>query len=201
MLLEDTFCQSDTPAILETIRDPAYNLAIWKRDIRPDLAALTDHLPRSIDLETVAAELCRELNCAVDTVPASLDPVWQWLLGDVAMLAGHYCAIMRLEHVRLRLEVVETDACRKFHSDWVSARLITTYLGRGTQWLRSADAELLERGQEPRHIASLDTGDVGLFKGKLATSHPVIHRSPPIAGTGEKRLLLVLDPPTDSAEA
>lgn len=40
----------------------------------------------------------------------------------------------------------------------------------------------------------LHTFDVGLFKGKLATDRPAMHRSPPIAGTGAVRLLLVLNP-------
>ena len=39
------------------------------------------------------------------------------------------------------LEVVRTDSCRKFHADYVTARLITTYLGEGTQWLDEADAD------------------------------------------------------------
>ena len=40
----------------------------------------------------------------------------------------------------------------------------------------------------------MSPGDAGIFKGKIATDTPAIHRSPPIAGTGEKRLLLVLNP-------
>jgi hypothetical protein len=44
-------------------------------------------------------------------------------------------------------------------------------------------------------IGQMQPGQVGLFKGRLAVAEPaVLHRSPPIAGTGQRRLLLVLDP-------
>jgi len=49
---------------------------------------------------------------------------------------------------------------------------------------------------------ALATGTVGLFKGRvLAGDDAIVHRSPPIVGTGEDRLLLVLDgpPPEDTA--
>ncbi|MEO0057370.1 MAG: hypothetical protein RIT17_820, partial [Pseudomonadota bacterium] len=79
-------------------------------------------------------------------------------------------------------------------ADYVRARLITTYAGEGTDWLDAADAARVAAGQEPRQINRMATFDVGLFKGKLATDHPAIHRSPPIAGSGGARLLLVLNP-------
>jgi hypothetical protein len=49
-------------------------------------------------------------------------------------------------------------------------------------------------GNEPERINTMAAGDVGLFKGRHWTEAPAIHRSPPIAETGETRLLLVLDP-------
>ena len=101
---------------------------------------------------------------------------------------------MDLARIELRLEVVRTDSCRKFHADYVSARLITTYVGAGTDWLDDAEAAHLAASGEPRRINRMAAFDVGLFKGKLATERPAIHRSPPIAGTGAKRLLLVLNP-------
>ncbi|KWV92041.1 hypothetical protein AUC45_12885 [Erythrobacter sp. YT30] len=110
-------------------------------------------------------------------------------------MADHYCAILDLGEVEVRLEVVTTNSCRKWHADYVKARLITTYVGSGTQWLTQADADRVKGGEEPQWINSMSPGDVGMFKGKLATDTPAIHRSPPIAGTGEKRLLLVLNPP------
>lgn len=119
------------------------------------------------------------------------------LIADIAVLANHFCAILGLAELEVRLEVVTTNSCRKWHADYVKARLITTYIGSGTQWLCQQDADRVKLGDEPQRINSMSPGDVGIFKGKLATDTPAIHRSPPIDGTGEKRLLLALNPPEE----
>jgi hypothetical protein len=39
------------------------------------------------------------------------------------------------------------------------------------------------------------TGAVGVFKGRLLLDPPtILHRSPPISATGERRLVLAIDP-------
>jgi hypothetical protein len=99
---------------------------------------------------------------------------------------------MDLTHVMLRLERVTGDACKRWHADYVSVRLICTYRGAATRWIE-------QPGDRQRALA---TGTVGLFKGRvLAGDDAIVHRSPPILGTGEDRLLLVLDgpPPEDTA--
>jgi hypothetical protein len=101
---------------------------------------------------------------------------------------------MRCDHVQLRLDVVDTNACSKFHIDAVTARLVCTYRGTGTQY------GISERGKEPAEILTVPTGSPIFLRGtRWPESPPVglLHRSPPIAGTGETRLLLVLDPVTD----
>ena len=97
----------------------------------------------------------------------------------------------------MRLAIVTTDSCRKFHADYVKARLITTYVGTGTQWIEGADVARVAKGAEPSRINTLNACDVGLFKGKMWTQSPAIHRSPPIEDSGERRLTLVLDPPRE----
>ena len=116
------------------------------------------------------------------------------LVRDVANLADQFAAIMQIDQVQVRLEVVTTDSCRKFHADYVKARLITTYIGAGTQWIGGADVARVAKGTKPSRINTLEPGDVGLFKGKMWSENPAIHRSPPIGDTGEQRLILVLDP-------
>jgi hypothetical protein len=194
-LLATTAHQSTTPEALGAIRDPDCNLAIWQRALPADFAPLLAGTPSDL-----------RFTCAPDDLPALLaealveggfgsDAALQKaLIEDAAALAMHYCAVMGLARLELRLEVVSTDSCRKFHADYVTARLITTYVGQGTDWLDEADAARVAAGGEPQRINRLSTGDVGLFKGKLATAYPAIHRSPPIAGTGAVRLLLVLNP-------
>lgn len=86
----------------------------------------------------------------------------------------------------MRLEVIDGDLCRLFHADYLTYRRLPTHVGQGTQRIRA---------DEIKTIAQLNTGEVAFFKGRLlAEDRPSLPRSPPIAGTGETRLLLVLDP-------
>jgi len=112
---------------------------------------------------------------------------------DIAMLGNRHAAVTGETGVRIRLEVVETDACRKFHADYVTVRVITTSRGRGTQWIEAETAEGAGSAGGPP-IAQIPTGSVAMFKGRLWRENPtILHRSPPIGDSGEQRLVLVID--------
>ncbi|EEE38158.1 hypothetical protein RKLH11_1999 [Rhodobacteraceae bacterium KLH11] len=101
---------------------------------------------------------------------------------------------MSATFLRLRLDVVTTNACRRFHIDAITARLVCTYRGTGTQYGVSTD------GADPQRVFTVQTGSPILLRGTLWPAEPpsgLLHRSPPIEGTGETRLVLVLDPVTD----
>jgi hypothetical protein len=185
---------ADTPDVLHAIRDEACNLAIWRRAPIGDWSALLAGDPRDIRLEATPESLPALLHAALSAHGFAAAALHAALLEDAALLARHFCAALDFTRFELRLEVVRTDSCRKFHADYVRARLITTYSGEGTDWLDEADAARVAAGGEPQQINRMAAFDVGLFKGKLATDHPAIHRSPPIAGTGAARLMMVLNP-------
>lgn len=186
---------ADTPDILARIGEEDCNLAIWRRPPPGDFAALVQGSPRDLRFEStpaaVEAELLAQLAAGGFAGGAQAHAL---LAADVTQLAGLFCAALDLARFELRLEVVRSDSCRKFHADYVTARLITTYVGEGTDWLDEAESARLRAGEEPRRINRMGTFDVGLFKGRLATDWPAIHRSPPIAASGGVRLLLVLNP-------
>jgi len=101
---------------------------------------------------------------------------------------------MSAPYLRLRLDVVRTNACRKFHIDAVTARLICTYRGTGTQYGISTD------GADPKRVFTVPTGAPIILRGTLWPADlpsGLLHRSPPIVDTGETRLLLVIDPVFD----
>ncbi len=109
-------------------------------------------------------------------------------------LAEAFAATLNAPWLRLRLEVVTGNACREFHVDNVTARLVCTYPGTGTQ------LGLAPRGAEPEGIHTVPTGQPIILLGmRWPTTPPSLlkHPSPPIADTGEARLLLVLDPILD----
>ncbi|MFM7350550.1 MAG: DUF1826 domain-containing protein [Erythrobacter sp.] len=186
----------EDPRVLRTIGDEDCNLAVWLRPAFADFAPLIAGNPQDLRFvsgpEGLAERLTGELAAAGY---GGGEDLHRALAADAAALARLFCETLALARFELRLEVVRTDSCRKFHADYVTARLITTYVGEGTQWLDGGDAARFAAGAEPRRINRLAAFDVGLFKGKLATGTPAIHRSPPIVGTaGGARLLLVLNP-------
>lgn len=190
----------DKPAGLAAIREPECSLAIWQRTPFADFAALTEGDPQDLRFSCSSQSLPALLAQGLVTGGFGGDAACHAaLVDDVAMLAQHFCTAMELATCELRLEVVRTDSCRKFHADYVTARLITTYVGEGTDWLDEADAARVAEGGAPQRIHRLAPFDVGLFKGKLASENPAIHRSPPISETeGGARLLLVLNPASRS---
>jgi hypothetical protein len=189
-----------SPNVLNAIRAEDCHLAVWQRAPIADFTPLTGGTPQDLrfasDLASLPDMLARALRQGGFGGDRALHRV---LCNDIAHLAAVFCAALDLASFELRLEVVRTDSCRKFHADYVTARLITTYVGEGTDWLDQADADRVAAGADPLRINRLVPFDVGLFKGRLSTDRPVIHRSPPIAGTpGGARLLLVLNPASRS---
>lgn len=172
----------DEAQVLAIIRDDEAALTLWRRPVPP--VAMT------IDLDTVD-DVALLLNGKVDIAGALETAGYpahavDALARDIAMLADRHRALCGAQMIRLRLDVVETDACRRFHADYVTLRMLCTYRGPGTQYCLT-DA--------PDVIGEMTPGMVGVFKGRLSMEEPrVLHRSPPIHATRGQRLVLVLDP-------
>lgn len=115
------------------------------------------------------------------------------IVGDVVVQAHRFADLMRVDAVRVRIERVDTNACKKVHTDYTDVRLISTYAGPGTDVSPHGSDE----GGAACCLERVPTGWIGLFKGRTyAPDHPpCFHRSPPVGDTGEKRLMLVIDTP------
>ena len=134
--------------------------------------------------------------CEIAEMPAGCERAWFEV--DISTLAAHFSKILNSKYIRLRLNVVTTDTCRKFHIDAVQARLICTYKGLGTQI-----GNLNENG-EVVSIKQFETGVPMILRGTLWLRNAkakLVHRSPPIKKLGEERLLLVLDAVDDPEDA
>lgn len=191
-----------TATNLSVIHKPGCAAAIWRRPVRPELQAFLEGLdpglfPRTrVILRADAVHQAVTGICNAAGMPETDER--SMLIDEIATLARHFSDLTKARHVRLRLEVVTTNACRKFHIDAVTARLICTYRGTGTQYGISTD------GADPRRIYTVATGMPMLLRGTLWPSDPpsgLLHRSPPIEGTDEARFVLVLDPIFDPEEA
>lgn len=178
----------DPAALAAAITDPECLLALCERRVDPALAAIgwlahdrLDPIDAVMPVATLAGDLPAALGLAgYPAVPGDA------LAADVVRLAMLHAAIRGVERVRIRLEWIVTDACKRFHADYVTTRLLVTYRGAGTQWI------LVDR---PAVVGHIPCGAVAILKGRLLAPEPrLLHRSPPVATPREARLLLVIDP-------
>ncbi|MEP2990340.1 MAG: DUF1826 domain-containing protein [Parasphingorhabdus sp.] len=176
---------------LNAIRDESVSIALWERVVSSSLSKLNLDSIADVRFTASVDALPDALSDALDEADHQRGSARDILHKDILVLANRFAQVMETEYVEIRLEHITTNACRKFHTDYVTARLITTYLGQGTEWLDSDE----HGNSEPSNVQQMRTGDVALFKGRLWSSHaPAVHRSPPIEGTGEERLVLVINP-------
>lgn len=190
-----------TPEGLSVIRRADCAGAIWERQPLPRFRGWIDNLaPDQLPRGRVVLPADRVCDALVDITSACgtpKGPERDLLIDDVSALAAIFANVMRVSYLRLRLDVVRSNACRKFHIDAVTARLVCTYRGTGTQY------GFADIGRDPDQIFTVPTGSPIVLRGTRWPETPVsglLHPSPPIEGTGETRLVLVLDPVTDPVE-
>ncbi len=198
---------AEDASVLEAIHEPGLDLAIWRRALPASLQAWLEDLENAdthLDLHLLAHpdDLRRALADGLTAQDVPSDGAFDAFIADIVDVARHFHRLAshsRAEPVDIRLETVFDNACAKFHRDKVQARLLTTYWGRGTQWvshMHRDDALRLQTAFDGP-LEHLSPGDVAIFRGDDAVDGAgVVHRSPPIAGTGETRLLLCVNRPS-----
>ncbi|SLN55384.1 hypothetical protein ROA7450_02860 [Roseovarius albus] len=189
---------ADDPGGLSAFNKADCPAAIWQRQANPEFQSWidqveTDRLPRGrVILRPGAVSQAMEHLCEMANTPKG--SALEWLKTDISELASLFADLMQAPFMRLRLDVVTTNACRKFHIDAITARLVCTYRGTGTQYGTATG------GSDPKQIHTVPSCAPILLRGSLNPTIPpsgLVHRSPPIEGTGESRLVLVLDPVFD----
>lgn len=130
----------------------------------------------------------------------------QALLADVRLLAEATACLFEVERVAIRVRLLQAAMCPRFHCDNLPVRLVSTYLGPGSQWLPEAalDRDGLgvpkpgqpEAVRDAQAIQQLMPGEVALLKGGGWVGNEgrgLVHRSPAVLAK-QKRLLLTIDP-------
>ncbi len=196
--------RGETPLALADILDNGVNLALWQRQLPLHIAefgallvSLNEPLAESLVVELDSEEAepnllglaagCRDLEG------------YDGFIADVAWLVSAFACLLGAKRIGVRLRLLDKAMCPRFHVDHVPVRLITTYAGIGSQWLREgvmdrrqlsqADAEPSER------IEQIHCGEVALLKGEKwrgNEGYGLIPRSPALAAN-ERRLILTLD--------
>lgn len=198
--------QGDTPRILTQILDDGTNLTVWQRQLPAhisDFAAMVLSMEQPL-AESLVLDLPEEdTQPALHGLAAGFSDLqgYEGFIADVSWLVSAFTCLLGAKRVGLRLRALNKAMCPRFHVDHVPVRLITTYAGAGSQWLKEGamDRRCLAQPEaepgDPRVIQQLCSGDVALLKGEKWHGNEgggLIHRSPELA-PGERRLILTLD--------
>jgi hypothetical protein len=203
MLTTQHHAQSSEPDVLAEILRDDINLAVWARHLSPGIALFSetllargDPLSESRVIELQGDDLPRLPGLAAAFARCEGHAEF---VEDVAWLTQAYGCLLGAERIGLRLRILDKAMCPRYHVDWVSVRLITTYAGRGSEWLEEgamAREGLGNAACEPTgEPGRLQAGDVALFKGERWEGNEgrgIIHRSPQVE-SGERRLIMTLD--------
>jgi len=158
-------------------------------------------------------EWTAELNAQPDLPPTPFlesgdDAGGTLLRTDIEALVRRFCDIVGSPRCCVRLAAVRDVMCRRFHTDYISLRLLCTYAGLGTQWIADddvdrahlghraidADEESLTALRPAAVVRRVPKGAVVLLKGDAWPGNAgrgAIHRSPDPGPVG--RLLLRID--------
>ena len=132
------------------------------------------------------------------------------LRSEIGWLTRVYTDLLGCPSAALRIEVLERPMCPRFHVDRTGIRLVCTWRGPGTEWLHDGWADRSRLGAGSRGLADEDSGlmrpgaeveriptfALGLLKGSLWQGNAdrgAIHRSPQIAPSEGRRVMLSLD--------
>lgn len=194
-------------SVLPRIFEESVNIAIFQRSMPAEIAlsaqaqCQTDRAWQFSWLgkpdEAMVADLLHQL-----PVPEAAAP----LVDDIATIAEAIAFLFDTSTVGIRLRLLNSAMCPRFHCDNLPVRLVTTYVGPGSEWL--PEHAINRKGLGAPHpdkpeiatntsaIQRLSLGDIGLIKGSGwvgCEERGLVHRSPALEN-GSKRLLLSIDP-------
>lgn len=187
--------------ILHEIRQQSKNITIYQRDISFLKAELKQIMAKSVEFRKsgTVLEILSDLRQYFENQLSNC----RGTLKDISEQLDIFEKVSGGESFRLLFTRINTNMCRRFHTDINSLRLLCTYAGQGTLWLpdeivnpkafqtRGNNEQIVK---DESQIQQAGTGDVIILKGALyPKGNAVVHRSPTIEESGESRLLLRID--------
>lgn len=179
--------------------DDRCNVVVLKRTIGKALAEETQRAARQPAFALLTAikpdaQRLRELGDQLPGMPALAEDIVFWTQ-VIAELTG-------CEQIGVRLQRVEVAMCPRLHVDKVVVRLVSAFVGRGTEFVAERRSEI-QRGHSPETLTDArgsvvehaEPGDLVFLKGEAwpgNKGHGAVHRSP-TATREQPRLVLTLD--------
>lgn len=174
---------------------------IWRRRMREGMQSWLDTLPvDQLPEGRIVLPVFKVRSAVNELMNISKMPDCaerQLLLDDICLLAYEFNELFAPAYLRLRFDVVTTNKCPKFHIDHVTARLLYTYRGVGTEY------SFLDHQKRPAEIFTTPNCAAIVLRGtKWPTdcANNLVHRSPEITDRNETRLLFVIEPVDNSDE-
>ncbi|MEM0912718.1 MAG: DUF1826 domain-containing protein [Pseudomonadota bacterium] len=198
-----------SPLALGEIVSPQISIAGWKRDVNSAIQQYFDSVFHSLGLGIRGVfsidDMISELTKSLPDGQGKNETV-----KDIFLLSDMLTCLFDCRSVGLRLVPLTSAMCPKFHTDNIPVRLLTSYLGQGTQWLpieslyeyppKALEGKLSKTNfdmfYQQKSVRQLQAFDVALLKGSAWPDHEknaAVHRSCRV-GLDEKRVLLTLDP-------
>ena len=201
-VIRQTF--GETPLALSEILEDGVNLAVWQRQLPLHIAefgallvALNEPLADAMVIELNSEDAVPNLQGLASSC-SDLEG-YEGFIADVSWLVSAFACLLGAKRIGVRLRLLDKAMCPRFHVDHVPVRLITTYAGIGSQWLREGVMDrrkLSHPDAEPNErIEQIHCGEVALLKGTKwhgNEGYGLIHRSPALKAD-ERRLILTLD--------
>lgn len=192
--------ETSTWAGFARIFEPSVHLVYMRRTIPAGIQEYLDAMNR----EHLRADRIRHVHSAGAPIPTDVLPD---LPGRAAIQAEIECMsdlladVTGCPRIGFRVEVLDRAMCPRMHVDHVTVRLLTTWVGPGTEWLNESGADRSRLGSDavittPTAIRRARAGDVLLLKGEQWPGNKgfgVLHRSPASPSTAPMRVLLACD--------
>lgn len=183
--------------------DKKNNISIWSRKMNDNLKNSINYVinkNKNIKLSEVIKpkKIQKFLQSSIE-----YDRKNNAFFSDIATLAEVFCELFDEKRVWIRLNITEKSSCPGFHVDYLKCRLITTYYGLGTDWVKNnaIDRREIYRLRNRKinikksNINQLKVGDIALLKGESwinNNGNGIVHRSP-IDIPGQRRLYMTID--------
>ncbi len=198
---------------LASIYEPAIHLAVARRPADPAVTRFVAEvlarrcLPSAELIVGPATAMTEQLPPAVGGFAPAVAtlPGYAEFCRDLELQVAIFTDLFELDAVGMRIATLQGPMCPRFHVDHIPCRLITTYGGRGTEWLPEEYVDRCQLGRAALPLRHPETGDIttqalepwdiGLFRGEgwlEGSVGGIVHRSPHIQPE-QPRLLVTLD--------
>ena len=191
-----------SPETLTSIFLDDVNLAIWERKLSDEIEEFANSFAEASNEQDyfLIVEGSKPVGNVLPNWATQLTGYQEWQ-EDLESIVEMYRCLFEPEAVGIRLHVLRSTMCPRFHVDRVPARLLVTYAGRGTEWLPEealnrtlGTAKLPDQFADESAIRVIPKGAISILKGTAWEGNEdqaIAHRSPDPLST--PRLVLGLD--------